>query len=338
MRAMLMTATGSEEVLELREVDKPEAGLHGHVLVRVMAAGVNPVDTKLRANGLYFPDALPAVLGCDGAGVIEAVGPDVEGLQVGDQVYYCYGGLGQKNAGNYAEYALVDARYVAQKPMGLSFEEAAAAPLVLITAWEALFDRANIQTGQRVFIHAGAGGVGHVAIQLAKMAGCAVATTVSSQEKADLVSELGADLVINYQEQDVAAALLEWTDGAGVHVAFDTVGGEAFKQLIPAMAHYSDLVTILQVPGDADWKALRLKNVRVSQELMLTPMIYGLDEAAEHQAAIIEECAQLFDERKLSVFVADVLPLEKAAEAHRLLAAGHMAGKIVLTTGGELDD
>lgn len=340
MRAIVMSEPGTPDVLKLQEIDRPEISEPSQILVRLMAAGINPIDTKLRERGLYFPDGLPAVLGCDGAGIIEATGSEVDRFQAGDQVYYCYGGLGQKrgnsSVGNYAEYAVVDEAYVAVKPAGLGFDEAAAAPLVLITAWEALFDRARIQSGQKVFIHAGAGGVGHVAVQLAKIAGCDVATTVSSDEKAVLVRELGADLVINYKNEDVAETLLAWTEGAGVHVAFDTVGGGAFNQLVPAMAHYSDMVTILQVPDDADWKSLRLKNVRVSQELMLSPMVYDLKEAAGHQADILEQCTQLFDENRLSVFVSDVLPLEDAARAHSMVEAGGTTGKIVLDTTGEL--
>jgi len=339
MRAVVISESGSPDVLNVEELDQPQITEPNQLLIRVMAAGINPIDTKLRGNGLYFPDGFPAVLGCDGAGIVESVGSDVSRFQAGDQVYYCYGGLGKRignhSLGNYAEYAVVEEAYVAIKPDCLAFDEAAAAPLVLITAWEALFDRAGIQSGQKVFIHAGAGGVGHVAIQLAKIAGCEVATTISSDEKAAFVKELGADLVINYKHEDVAEALLKWSDGEGVHVAFDTVGGAAFNQLVPAMAHYSDLVTILQVPADVDWKALRLKNVRVSQELMLTPMVYDLREAAEHQGDILEQCAQLFDEKQLSIFVSDVLPLEDAAKAHTMIEAGGTTGKIVLDLSGE---
>ena len=328
MRAIVMPESGEPDVLCPVEVESPGCGAN-EVLVRVMAAGINPIDTKLRRNGLYFPEGLPAILGCDGAGIVEAVGADVSRFEPGDAIYYCYGGLGQK-AGNYAEWIAVPEPYLALKPECLDFVDAAAAPLVLITAWEALFDRARIQSGQKVFIHAGAGGVGHVAIQLAKIAGCEVATSVSSVGKAELVKALGADLVINYKERNIAEALLEWTDGAGVDIAFDTVGGDAFKQLIPAVRIYGDLVTILQVPEGSDWKTLRLRNIRVSQELMLTPMVYGDMEAAGHQGAILEQCAQLFDEKRLSIFVSEVLPLAEAAEAHRRIEAGGMSGKIVL--------
>jgi len=328
MRAILMQQTGTSDVLEYCEVDKPQCG-DDEVLVQIMAAGINPIDTKLRSNGLFIANPLPAILGCDGAGIIEQIGSNISRFEVGDPVYYCYGGLGQK-AGNYAEYIAVPEAYVAAKPDCLDFIDAAAAPLVLITAWEALFDRARIQAGQKVFIHAGAGGVGHVAIQLAKLAGCEVATSVSNQEKTDFVRQLGADHIINYRQQDVSEALLAWTDGLGVDVAFDTVGGDAFNQLISATRIYGDIVTILQVPNDADWKNMRLRNLRISQELMLTPMLLGLKEAAEHHGDILDQCAQYFDQQQLSVFVSDTLPLQQAALAHRQLENGSVVGKIVL--------
>ncbi len=337
MQAVIIEETGDTSVLQIKEVPKPDFCGADEVLVKVMAAGVNPVDTKLRKNGLFFEHAFPAVLGCDGAGIVEKVGANVTHLQAGDAVYYCYGGLGNKTAGqtqsvgNYAEYAVVKAAYVALKPESLDFDTAAAAPLVLITAWEALFDRAQLQSGQKVFIHAGAGGVGHVAIQLAKLAGAEVATTVSSSEKAEFVSQLGADLIINYKQENVSEALLNWTDGQGVDIALDTVGGEALKQLVPAMRLYGNLVTLLQIPDEGlDWKTLRIKNVRISQTLMLTPMLGSIDELGGHHAAILEQCAQFFDERKLSVYVDDVLPLSAAGEAHRRIEDGHQSGKLVL--------
>lgn len=328
MRAVIINETGAPDVLKPGEAKMPVCGPN-EVLVRIFAAGINPIDTKLRSRGLYFPAGLPAILGCDGSGVVEAIGEEVQRFEPGDAVYYCYGGLGQP-AGNYAEYIAVPEVYVAMKPDCIDFIDAAAAPLVLITAWEALFDRARINSGQKVFIHAGAGGVGHVAIQLAKLAGCEVATSVSDDKKAELVKTLGADLAINYKTECVTEALLAWTDGEGVDVAFDTVGGAAFNELVPATRVYGDIVTILQVPDDADWKTIRLRNIRILQELMLTPMVLGLEEAAGHHSDILEQCAQFFDERKLSIFVSDTLPLEEAAEAHRRIEAGSMSGKLVL--------
>ena len=335
MQAVVIEKSGDSSVLKYQAIDAPEMCAADEVLVKVMAAGVNPVDTKLRSHGMFFDDAYPAILGCDGAGYIEKVGQDVEHLQVGDAVYYCYGGLGQRSAagdavGNYAEYAVVKAAFVAQKPACLDFDSAAAAPLVLITAWEALFDRARLQSGQKVLIHAGAGGVGHVAIQLAKLAGAEVATTVSSDKKAAFVQELGADKIIDYKKEDVAQSLLDWTDGKGVDIALDTVGGDALKQLVPAMGLYADLVSLLQFPQDLDWKTLRVKNVRLSQALMLTPMLQSSHALGEHHAAILEQCAQFFDEKKLLVYVDETLPLAQAKLAHETIEAGHQTGKIVL--------
>jgi len=329
MRAVLMTDIGDADVLQLQHISNPTDIGPDDLLIRLKAAGVNPIDTKLRRNGLYFGDGLPAILGCDGAGIVEKVGDKVTDFANSDAVYFCYGGLGQK-AGNYAEYTVIPSISAAKKPVSCDFSTAATAPLVLITAWEALFDRAGMHSGQKVFIHAGAGGVGHVAVQLAKIAGCDVATSVSSAEKSAFVRALGADCVINYREQNVSEALLDWTDGKGVDIAFDTVGGDAFRQLIPAIRVYGDVVTILQVPNDTDWKTLRLRNIRVSQELMLSPMVLDLADGLAHQADILRQCAAWIDADKLKIHVSKQLPLAEAAEAHRIIEAGGMYGKLAL--------
>jgi NADPH2:quinone reductase len=163
MQSVLMTKVGSPDVLEVQEIETPEIKTASELLIRIQAAGVNPIDTKLR-QGLYPMDNLPAVLGCDGSGIVDEVGPSVERFQAGDEVYFFHGGIGPIQ-GNYAEFRTLDERFVAHKPESLSFIEAAAAPLALITAWESLHDRAQIKTGQYVLIHAGAGGVGHLAIR-----------------------------------------------------------------------------------------------------------------------------------------------------------------------------
>jgi NADPH2:quinone reductase len=300
--------------------------------VRLKAAGVNPVDTKIRAKGVLLPDMLTAVLGCDGAGVVEAVGSDVSRFKPGDAVWFCHGGLGGPH-GNYAEYIVVDEAVAQPKPASLDFVHAAAAPLVLITAWEALYDRARLHEGQTVLIHAGAGGVGHVAIQLARLAGARVATTVSSPDKAEYVHALGAECAINYRSEDLVEAIADWTGGRGVDVAFDTVGPEVFRRTIPAMAVYGDLVTILDPGPDLDLKEARNRNLRISLELMLTPQLRGLDQALAYQGSILRRCGDLFDQGKLSVYVADTYPLARAAEAHRRLEAGGAKGKLVLTMG-----
>ena len=330
MKAVLMTAIGNPDVLQLQQVEKPILVGETEILVKLKAAGINPIDTKLRSRGTFYPDKMPAILGCDGAGIVEAVGSGVEKFGVGDEVYFCSGGLGDRY-GNYAEYTVVEERLVAPKPKTLSFAEAAAAPLVLITAWEALYDRGRLEAGRKVLIHAGAGGVGHVAIQLAKLQGTQVCTTVGSAQKAQFVHQLGADKIILYRETDFVEATLDWTNGEGVELAFDTVGGETFYQTVPAVQVYGDLVTILEPdPKLGNLKVARTRNLRISLELMLTPMLLGLAEAQAHQGKILAECARLIDQGKLKIQLTSTFPLEAAAEAHRLLETGSMTGKIVL--------
>ncbi|MCW8918849.1 MAG: zinc-dependent alcohol dehydrogenase family protein [Gammaproteobacteria bacterium] len=330
MKAIVMKTCGGPEVLQLAEIALPQIE-HGHqVRVRLKAAGVNPIDTKLRARGSYYPQLMPTVLGCDGAGVIESVGPEVTAFTPGDEVYFCRGGIGGPQ-GNYAEYAVVDARYIARKPAALDFAHAAAAPLVLITAWEALHGRAAIKAGEKVLIHAGAGGVGHVAIQLAKLAGCEVLTTVGSEEKAAFVKALGADVVVNYRDESFVEAALRWSgDGTGVDVVFDTVGGAIFEQSFAATRPYGHLVTLLQPEATTNWKVARLRNLTTSLELMLSPMYLGWAEAERQQAEILTHCAALLDAGQLQIHLAATLPLAQAAEAHRRIEQGGMQGKLVL--------
>jgi len=329
MKAILMTAAGSAEVLKLQELAEPEITSSTHVKVKVQAAGVNPVDTKVRRNGLLFDQSLPAILGCDGAGVVVEIGVDVSQFKVGDKVWYCHGGLGRE-PGSYAECSVIEQRWLSLSPQTLSFAEAAAAPLVLITAWGALFDRGGLQAGQTVLIHAGAGGVGHVAIQLAKLKGARVIVTVSSEQKADFVKGLGADDVINYKDKDFVLAVNELTLGQGADLVFDTVGAEVFKASINATAHYGRLITLLD-PGELNLSEARLRNLLLGFELMLTPMLRDLPTARDHHINILKQCALWIDQGLLKLHVSKVLPLESAIEAHQLIEAGHTIGKIVLT-------
>lgn len=328
MKAILMRAAGKPDVLELQEVPQP-IPTNTEILVQILAAGVNPIDTKLRQRGTFYPEQMPAILGCDGAGIVEAVGSDVEKFHVGDEVYFCYGGLGG-NAGNYAEYTIVDERFVAFKPQSISFAQAAAAPLVLITAWEALYERGRLEPGEKVLIHAGAGGVGHVAIQLAKLKGAEVATTVSSPEKANFVTKLGADKVIFYQETDFVTSALDWTNGEGVDLVFDTVGGDTFEKSFPAVRVYGDIVTILEPKANTVWKVARNRNLRIGLELMLTPMLLGNVEALIHHGEILQQCANWIDAGKLKIEVSQTFPLAEAAKAHAVIESGSVQGKLVL--------
>ena len=330
MRAMVMTDAGGPEVLQLRELPEPTITSPSQIKVRLHAAGVNPVDTKLRSHGLFYDAQPPAILGCDGAGEVVEVGTGVTRFAVGDAVWFCHGGLGRE-AGNYAEYTVIEQDQAEDKPATVDWPDAAAGPLVLITAWEALFDRGRLQEGQTVLVHGGAGGVGHVAIQLAKLRGARVITTVSSAQKAAFAADLGADECIDYTQQDWVTAVNELTHGRGVQLCLDTVGPAVFRQSIPAVAHYGHLVTLLDPGSDLDLSEARVRNLSLAFTLMLTPMLRDLPEALARHGEILRLCGEWMDEGKLAVELGRTLPLEQVAEAHRLIEAGHTQGKLVLT-------
>ncbi len=331
MKAILMTAAGSPDVLQLREVPKPDLPSPHHVRVKLAAAGINPLDTKLRAQPVYYPNKLPAILGCDGAGIVDAVGYGVSRCKIGDAVYFCNGGLGDE-PGCYAEYTTLHEDYCAAKPANLSLQESAALPLVLITAWEALVERVNLQAGQTILIHAAAGGVGHIALQLAHHIGARIAVTVSDDKKAGLVHSLGAEKIIRYREQDFVQESLNWTNGLGVDVVFDTVGGDTFLRSLNAARVGGKIVSLLATPLQlADAQLARLRNLSLCYELMLTPQVLKLHDERVRQRKILEQGARLVEAGKLGVLVDRILSLEEAAQAHRLIEQGGVIGKIVLT-------
>jgi NADPH2:quinone reductase len=323
-----MTRTGGPEVLHLTSIPEPRIEAPGQIKVRLHAAGVNPVDTKIRSRGLFYGAEPPAILGCDGAGEVIELGSEAGRFQIGDQVWFCHGGLGRE-PGNYAEFAVLDEDFAEHMPASADFEHAGAAPLVLITAWEALFDRGRLQEGQTVLIHAGAGGVGHVAVQMAKIRGAKVIAT-ASQNKLEFVRALGADAVIDYQNQDLLQAVNELTEGRGVDLAFDTVGPAVFEQSIPAVAHYGTLVTVLDPGPGIDLSEARMRNLSIAFTLMLTPALRDLPEARAHHGEILRVCSAWMDEGELKIEIGGSFPLEHAAEAHRKIEAGHTRGKLVL--------
>ncbi len=340
MKAILATAPGSAEVLQLREIPKPSLPTPHHLLVKLVAAGVNPVDTKLRAKPAYFPDKLPAILGCDGAGIVEEIGSAVTRFKVGDHVFFCNGGLGDE-PGSYAEYTTLHEEYCAKPPVDTSLHDSAALPLVFITAWEALIERADLQTGQALLIHAAAGGVGHVAVQLARDFGARIAVTVGDDHKAMIARSLGAEKIINYKTQDFVQETLSWTASikpeaysSGADIVFDTVGGETFLRSMNAARVGGKIVSLLSTPLSlADTQQARLRNLSLCYELMLTPQVMKLHDDRIRQRKILERGAAMMDAGKLKVHVSHKLPLGQAAEAHRMIEAGGMIGKVVLTMG-----
>jgi NADPH2:quinone reductase len=328
MRAILMVAVGGPEVLQPAEVAELEFGRRD-VRVALRAAGVNPIDAKLRAHGTLAGQP-PAILGWDGAGVVSDVGADVTRFRPGDEVYLCDGGFGT-TPGTYAEAKTLDERLVAHKPRRLSFAEAAAAPLVTIAAWEALRERARVTHGQRVLVQGGAGGVGHMSVQIARTAGARVATTVSAGAKAELAAKLGAERCIDYRGEDVGEAVRAWAGADGADVVHDTVGGRTFAASFGLVRPYGDLVSNVESRWPAEAiQAMQQRNLRVSFTWMPAPSVYDWFGERERQTGILEDAARLFDSGKLSVQVGATFPLEEAAAAHRTLEAGQVLGKAVL--------
>ena len=331
MKAVLLTAAGGTDMLKLTNLPDPVIENPEDVLVRIHAAGLNPVDYKLRQVGGFYPDRLPLILGCDGAGVVQAVGEAVTKFEVGDEVFFFNGGMGGDDQGNYAELTVIHQDYLAAKPQNLSMVEAASVPLVWLTAWEALFDRYSLQAGDTVLIHGGAGGVGYIAIQIAKSAGATVFTTISSEEKAEFARSIGADHCINYREENFVEKTLELTDGEGVSVVFDVIGGQVFADSFPATKIFGHVVTLDEINfSKEEAGAAKLRNLSLSYELMLTPMHFKMHDARVRQTGMLEEAARLIEAGQVKVFVNNIFPLDEVDKAHDIVEGGHSTGKTVI--------
>ncbi|OAR26753.1 NADPH:quinone reductase [Streptomyces sp. ERV7] len=310
MRAVSQDRAGGPDVLKVVETARPEPG-RGEILVRVHAAGVNPADWKTRERGMFATGATPPfTLGFDVAGVVAAVGAGVTLFGPGDEVF----GMPRfpYPAGAYAEYVTAPARHFAPRPRGLDHIRAAALPLAALTAWQALVDTARVQPGQRVLIHAAAGGVGHLAVQIAKARGAYVIATASAA-KHELLRTLGADEVVDYRTQDVAATVHD------VDVVLDGIGGANWSRSLRTLRPGGTLVSIL--PLDDTFPAARAEAAGVRAVFMLV----------EPDQQGLREIGALVDDGRLRVIVDAVFPLERAAEAHESGETGRTTGKIVLS-------
>jgi NADPH2:quinone reductase len=330
MKAVVATAKGGPEVLVPQQVALDWPAGNRDVLVSLRAAALNPADVWFRKLGGYLEPTGPFILGHDGAGIVEAVGSDVINVKPGDRVCFCHGGLGGA-PGTYAEFAIVPAELLTVIPANVDFVTAAALPLVFITLSEALCDRARIAPGETVLIHAGAGGTGHIGVQLARLRGARVATTVSSGRKAKLAHDLGANLVIPYRDRDFVSAAMDWTAGRGLDVALDNVGAEIMLQTFKAMAPYGRVVTLMGMPGDTPETHAYNANLAIHNVMMLTPMWLGLTHRLQAQAAHVREGMGLVADARLRVVVDRVFPLKDAAAAHAYLESGQALGKVALS-------
>jgi len=326
MKALVLTDFGDADNFELREVPDPQPG-PGQVLVRVAATSVNPVDYKIRHGGSAIAPELPAILGMDVAGTVEAVGGGVTGFGPGDEVYGCAGGL-RGIPGALAEWMAADARLLAPKPPSLSMREAAALPLVSITAWDGLIDRVRGLDGRRVLVYGGTGGVGHVALQLAKAHGAWVATTASSAEKAAICRDLGADEVIDYRQEKPEEYVERLTGGAGFDVIYDSIGGENLDRAFQAAALDGEVVSIV-ARQTYDLSPAMAKGLTLHIVFMLIPMIHDRNRA--HHGEILRGVAELVEAGKLRPLLDDHrFTLAQGADAHRHLESGGAIGKVVI--------
>ena len=332
MKAYVTRAYGADARLELAEIETT-IPREGEILISVKATSINPIDNKLLRHDLGFNPDLPAVLHGDVAGVVSAVGPGVQGFEIGDEVYACAGGF-KGTPGALAEFMPADARLVAHKPKSLSFAEAAALPLVVITAWESLIDSAKIQPGEHVLVHGGTGGVGHVGVQLAKAKGTRVAATVSSDDKAEIARSLGADDIINYREESVEEYVQRLTDGRGFDAVYDTVSGPVFDQSLKATRKWGRIVTVFTGTGSTTQDLMNafIKAVTVPTQNMSIPLITS--EGREHHGEILREVAKLADAGKLKPLSEPTrFTFAQANEAHALFESKKHVGKIVLDAG-----
>jgi len=325
MKAQIIKSFGEADVFEAAELADPTPGA-GEVVVKLGATSVNPVDWKLRRHGPAFAPELPAVLGCDIAGTVVSVGAGVMDFAAGDEVWGCGGGVNGMN-GTYAEMISTDAALLARKPASLSMREAAALPLVTITAWEGL-ERAGVGAGDTVLVHGGAGGVGHVVIQLAKALGAKVFATVSSDEKAALARELGADETINYHTETVEAYVARLTNGRGFDAVYDATGGSDLEASFEATRVSGQVISIV-TQFEADLTAMHLKGLSLHVVFMLIPMLHNMDRAA--QGTLMGAAATLCDTGKLKPLIDDeAFSLSQVSAAHEKLEGGRARGKIVI--------
>jgi NADPH:quinone reductase-like Zn-dependent oxidoreductase len=298
MKAVVIHETGDPDVLRYEETDRPEPG-DGEVLIRVHAASVNPADWKDRRG--FRDNPLPRVLGFDVSGTVESSRAD--GFAEGDQVF------GMSASGGYAEYSTASAALIAKKPEGVSHEQAAAIPVAGVTAWQALFDRGGLRSGQTALVAGAAGGVGHFAVQFAKVAGARAIGTGSTRNR-DFVLGLGADEYVDYTQQEVGEAV------SGAEVALDTVGGEVTASLLPAVRGGGMLVTIAAAPPE---EAARERGVRA--ELLVT----------SPKSDDLARIAELVASADVRVEIAEAMPLADVKRAHEISEGGHVRGKLVLT-------
>ncbi|HEY9785620.1 MAG TPA: zinc-binding dehydrogenase [Candidatus Obscuribacterales bacterium] len=324
MKALVLDRPGTPDSLYTTEVDQPKPGA-GEVRIKVHAVGLNPVDYKLAATGL--PGwKYPFILGLDVAGVVDAVGPDVDEWQEGDPVYY-HGDLTRR--GGYGQYTIARARALSWLPEGLSYTEAAALPCAGFTAYQALNRKLQVKAGKTILIHGGAGGVGGFSVQLARIAGLKVIATCS-RHNAKFVKDLGAEVVIDYQSEDVATRINDITGGRGVDYIVDTVSPENATKSLPLLALNGGIACVAGLPDLSEFEPFR--TALSIHEIALGAAYLSEDESALDELARIGiEFGALAAKGSVRPMVEETVTLEEIPDALVRLSMRHVRGKIVAT-------
>lgn len=318
---------GESSTFELIDVNKPELK-PGYILIKIAASSVNTVDTMIRKMGEELPISppTPAILGMDFSGTIENIGEGVDGYSLGDEVYGCAGGLGDLQ-GTLAEYIVADKNLLAHKPKNLTMQEAAALPLVGITAYEGLM-RAGIKENQKVLVHGGSGGVGHIVLQLAKYFGTEVYSTGGGEPQLKLIKELGA-ISINYKTESVEKYVEQYTSGLGFDIVYDSVGGANILKSFEAAALNGQVATTVSM-CELDLSLAHFKGLSLHVVFMLIPMIHNY-KRNEH-AKILQALAEIIEAGKLKPVLDDTsFRLEQAGLAHDRLESGKAMGKVIIS-------
>ncbi|MFY0655036.1 MAG: zinc-dependent alcohol dehydrogenase family protein [Cyclobacteriaceae bacterium] len=326
MKAMIINKYGDDSVFEIQEIGAPTLK-SGEVLVKIAASSVNTVDTMIRKMGKDLPLSpdTPAILGMDFAGTIESVANDVSDFSIGDKVFGCVGGLADL-PGTLAEYVAADSKLIAKKPHNISMNEAAAIPLVAITAYEGLM-RAGISSGQNVLVHGGSGGVGHIALQLAKYFGANVYSTGGGEKQMELIEQLGAT-AINYKTESVEAYVEKYTNGNGFDVVYDSVGAENLISSFNAAALNGQVATTVSL-CELDLTLAHFKGLSLHVVFMLIPMLHN--HKREEHGIILKNIAKIVEDGGLKpVLDEQLFSLEEAGKAHAHLESGHAIGKVVI--------
>lgn len=329
MNAWVLDDFGGPDVFDRREHPVPEIDDH-EILVDVRATSVNPVDYKVRrGDAPALCPTRPAILHGDVAGTVAAVGDAVDAFDVGDAVYGCAGGYPNAPHGALADYMPCDVRLMARMPQSLSFRQAAALPLVTLTAWEALRDKGEVTGNDEVLVHGATGGVGHIGIQLAAQQGCTVTATASSQNKLDLGAELGADRLVNYKTEAVPDYVDRCTEGRGFDFVFDTVGGDNLDRSVAATRLNGAVATVNPQSG-VDLGPLYGKGLSLHLVSMLIPMLHDVGRA--HHGEILRTVAEHVDDGPLRPLVDDRrFTFDEIGAAHAYAEAKKQIGKVAVT-------